>query len=144
MKASTNTNASINAIVATFVVAYKAKQEAVTALRAALKVSGITLDRATLTQPLMQSVAMAYGVTMVVKTRGEGVTWNMDDKGSIAAKRCYATLMADLFRGEAAHTDTLDVPADIQAMAAKLWAMCGAYEGAGKLLATAIANAKVK
>ena len=143
MKASI-TNASLNTIVATFVVAYKAKQDAVAALKANLLAAGIELDRKALAQPLMQSVAMAYGVTMIQKTRGEGCTWNMDDKNSVNAKRCYASLIADLFRGEEEHAALLEVPTDIQALANKLVALTAQYEQAGKLLATAIANAKTQ
>lgn len=38
----------------------------------------------------------------------------------------------------------LDVPADILAAAAKLWALCNEYKEAGKLCASAIATAKAK
>ena len=36
----------------------------------------------------------------------------------------------------------LEVPANILAAAAKLWALCSQYEGAAKLAATALANVK--
>ena len=38
----------------------------------------------------------------------------------------------------------LDVPADILAAAAKLWALCNEYKEAGKLCASALATAKAK
>ena len=38
----------------------------------------------------------------------------------------------------------IDVPADILAAAAKLWALCAQYEKAGTLCASAIASAKAK
>lgn len=38
--------------------------------------------------------------------------------------------------------EELAVPADIQALMNKAWALCSQYEAAGKLAATALANAK--
>jgi hypothetical protein len=38
--------------------------------------------------------------------------------------------------------ESIQVPKDVQAAAAALWALCAEYEGAAKLLATAVAIAK--
>jgi hypothetical protein len=136
-----STSTQLNTIVAQYAAAYKAKQMAITSFKDALTNAGIVLDRKALNQPCMVAIAAAYGVALVAKVRGEGFTWS-DDKVSLAAKQCHKTLLGDLFAGETKHSDALEVPEAIQAAANKLVAMCKEYEQMGKLIATAIANAK--
>jgi hypothetical protein len=134
---------ALNSHVATYVVAYKAGQAAVSVLRDSLLKSGIALVREELRQPLMHSVAMAYGVQLQTKVRGEGVTW-LKDTVSGNASQCHQRLMGDLFGAKGNSKDEFEVPADMQAVADKLVKLAREYDKkfVNVLIATALANAK--
>ena len=147
MSVAIKTNA-LNNLVAAYVVTYKAGQAAAVTLRDALIKSGIALVREELRQPLMHSVALAYGVKLQTKMRGEGVTW-MKDTISGNASQCHQRLLADLFGAVAKSEDVLAVPAEVQAAADKLVKLCSGYKVDGKsveakMRATAIAIALAK
>lgn len=60
-----------------------------------------------------------------------------------AFQRAVSRLMAATKPAQATHEkEELEVPKAIREAAAKLWALCSEYEAAGKLCATAMANAK--
>ena len=113
--------------------------KAVDAIRAALKGQ---LSPEAVQQALMQPVATYYGVKLVAKQRGEGVTWDKDSAKWETAKKSHQRLCASVLGEGKAQRPELDVPADIAAVAAKLVKMCGEYEDAARLIATAIAQAK--
>ena len=113
--------------------------KAIEAIRAALKGQ---MSPETVAAALMQPVATYYGVKLVAKTRGEGVTWDKDSAKWETAKKSHQRLCKSVMGETAKQREELDVPADIAAVAAKLVKMCGEYEDAARLIATAIAQAK--
>lgn len=91
---------------------------------------------------LLQPVATFYGVALVDKERGEGKTWDKASAKWETAKKAHQRLCADVTGKSQNQSDELEVPAHIAKIAAQLVAACAEYEGAAKLIATAIANAK--
>ena len=113
--------------------------KAVEAIRAALKGQ---LSPEAVQQALMQPVATYYGVKLVAKTRGEGVTWDKDSAKWETAKKSHQRLCKSVMGESAKQREELDVPAHIAKLAAQLVAAAGEYEEAARLIATAIAQAK--
>lgn len=122
------TSQTLNQIVLTFVVAYKAKRAAVESLRESLSSAGIALDRKSLNQPVMHAIALAYGITLLPKERGAGVTWNLDDATSVAAKQCHKELLRDLFDGEAVPAkEIVKIPPAVIKLLKEIDALCATY-----------------
>ena len=93
---------------------------------------------------LLKPVAAYYGHTLIAKTRGEGFTLDKEGVNYEATKKALQRLTADVVGKSTAQKDELDVPAHIAKLAAQLVAACAEYESAGRLLATAVAQAKAK
>ena len=91
---------------------------------------------------LLQPVATYYGVKLVAKQRGEGVTWDKDCAKWETAKKSYQRLCASVLGKGKAQLPELAVPADIAAVAAKLVKMCCEYKDTARLIDIAIAQAK--
>ena len=129
----------LNTLVSTALNAAHAYGTAVEGIRSALKGQ---LSPEAVRDALMLPVATYYGVTLVAKTRGEGVTLDTTAAKFEAAKKALQRLCKDVLGKSENQSEELDVPAHIAKLAAALVAACGEYEGAAKLIATAIAQAK--
>ena len=116
---------------------------------------------------LLEPVAAYYKVPVLAKLRGEGdalceyiktiredgkvrtVRALQADEGAVyvegfeAAKKAHQRLVKDVLGKSVSQSEELAVPAHIAKLAAQLVAAAAEYEGAAKLIATAIANAKV-
>lgn len=93
---------------------------------------------------LLEPVAAYYKVSLVAKTRGEGVTWDIENAKFETAKKAHQRLVKDVLGKSVSQSEELAVPAHIAKLAAQLVAAAAEYEGAAKLVATAIANARAK
>lgn len=92
---------------------------------------------------LLGPVAGFYGVALLPKTKGEGFTMDVDARGFEAAKKALYRLTKDVCAGQGnAQRDSVEPTAEMVALAAKLVRLCNEYEGAGRLIAAAIATAK--
>ena len=96
---------------------------------------------------LLPPVAAYYGVKLVQKERGEGVTWDKDAPKFETAKKAHQRLVADVLGKTSASKDELEIPEEIIALARKLVKACEGYEIDGKsvsarMVATAVALAK--
>ena len=111
-----------------------ASHDAYAATVAKLRVAFEGADRATVSLSVKHIAAERYSACL-----NENGNWLDKD---CAAKRHANRLIAAILNVKAADTDSLQVPEDIQTLAAKLVKLCGAYEKSAKLLATAISNAK--
>lgn len=74
----------------------------------------------------------SYEAELAVNAAGKDFSYNIKREGSKAKGKARA----------AAQSDTIEVPADVLAAAVRLVKLCAEYEGAAKLLATAVAAAK--
>lgn len=97
-------------------------------------------DKDTVKATLLPIVAKYYGLSTKVQGSGRMVMQGAESDVSKATKRL--TKLVSVITATVTDKVELDVPADVLAAAAKLWALCAQYEGAGKLAATAIAMAK--
>lgn len=77
------------------------------------------------------------------KTQGSGRVVMTGDKTAVntATRKLNRLIDAIVAKADDAKEE-IEVPADILAAAAKLWALCQQYEGAGKLAAKALATVK--
>ena len=77
------------------------------------------------------------------KTQGSGRIVMTGDKTAVntATRKLNRLIDAIVAKLDSAKEE-IEVPADILEAAAKLWALCAEYEGAGKLAATALAMVK--
>jgi len=132
---------SINTIVSAALTAATAYGKSVEQLRTALKGQ---LSPEDVRAKLMQPVALFYGVQLVAKERGEGVTWDKAHPKFETAKKAHQRLCADVIGKGKDQSAQLEVPAHIAKLAAQLVAAASEYEQAAKLIATAIAQAKTK
>lgn len=142
MKSLTTNQASIlDTAAAKYAKADLVTEQNLDALVKAIKDAGIT-DAKACAPKLMQHIAAARGIELVEKDRGTGKTWPATAQYLAGAKSALSRALKAI-KGEA-HTpqEVLTVPADIQALLNKAWKLCGDYEQAGKLMATAVANAK--
>lgn len=79
------------------------------------------------------------------KTQGSGRIVMTGDKTAVntATRKLNRLIDAIVAKADDAKAkEEIEVPADILEAAAKLWALCAEYEGAGKLAATALAQVK--
>lgn len=76
------------------------------------------------------------------KATGKFVGIDGDKPSNTALYKAVKREMAAMFDAVAKPQQHVAVPAAIAKQAAILWAMCAEYEGAAKLLGTALANAK--
>ena len=97
-------------------------------------------DSETVKATLLPIIAKYYGLSTKVQGSGRVVMQGSESDVSKATKRL--TKLVSVITAVAHDKIELDVPADILAAAAKLWALCAQYESAGKLAATAVAMAK--
>lgn len=95
---------------------------------------------------LLAPVAAYYKVSLVAKTRGEGVTWDIENAKFETARKAHQRLVKDVLGKSVSvsQSEELAVPAHIAKLAQQLVAAAAEYEGAAKLIATAIANARAK
>ena len=91
-------------------------------------------------------VAYRHSVTgwdVATKIQGSGRVVLTGDKTAVnSTTRQINRLLSCLVAKADDAKEEIEVPADILAAAAKLWALCQQYEGAGKLAATAMAMVK--
>lgn len=132
---------TINTIVNTALNAATAYGAAIVDLRAALKG---TMSPDEVRVALLAPVAAYYKVALVAKTRGEGVTWDIENAKFETAKKAHQRLVKDVCGKSVSQSEELAVPAHIAKLAAQLVAAAAEYEGAAKLIATALANARAK
>ena len=135
MKASSNIIAHVNAALN----AASAYGQAINDIRKDLKGQ---LSPEQVKATLMEPIATYYKVELVAKERGEGMTWDKTCAKWETAKKAHQRICADVLGKTVNQSEELDVPAHIAKLAAQLVAACAEYEGANKLLATAVANAK--
>jgi hypothetical protein len=85
-------------------------------------------------------------INLTVKEQGSGRLVMTGDASPVsAATKRLNKLVAVITATVQNKTETeIEVPADILAAAAKLWALCAQYEKAGKICASAIATVKAK
>jgi UDP-N-acetylmuramoylalanine-D-glutamate ligase len=114
---------------------------AISELQAALRGQDVSTVRVA----IMPAVCKYYAVPMVAKQRGEGFRPDSEATNYEAAKKALTRLSQDIVGGKAsAEREELEVPEAVLQAARKLVALCAEYEGAGRLLATAIATAKAE
>ena len=146
----TNTVNAINQAVASYVQAYKQGRKAIADMATAIKGSDLPFERKALAGPLMESVAAAYGVTLIAKVRGEGNTWDLEGsqaKESNAAKQCHKEMLGKLFADESAdHADKSKVviSAEARALLAQLDALYATYPEMRAVCNAYIAKATAK
>ena len=99
-------------------------------------------DKDTVKATLLPIVAKYYGLTTKTQGSGRVVMTGAESDVSKATKRL--TKLVSVITATVTDKVELDVPADILAAAAKLWALCAQYEKAGSICASAIATAKAK
>jgi hypothetical protein len=103
----------------------------------------VLADRTLCADALRPGVAKFHGIELVQKSTGR-LVFPVDHAASDAARQDLSRLCRAVMGQTVRHTLTeeVEVPAHIAKLAAKLVAECNEYEGAAKLLATAIAQAK--
>ena len=84
----------------------------------------------------------SYSVTIETQGTGRIVLVGPDSQVSAVTKRLNKIVA--VITATVQDKTEIDVPADILAAAAKLWALCQQYEKAGSICASAIATAKAK
>lgn len=131
----------LNTLVSTALTAAHAYGTAVAGIKAALKGH---LSPDAVRAALLEPVATFYSVPLIDKTRGEGKTWDKEHAKFETAKKAHQRLCADVLGKKENQAPELDVPAHIAKLAAALVQAAAEYEGAGKLIATALAQAKAK
>lgn len=131
--------ANINTLVHTALNAAHAYGNAVADIRKTLKGQ---MSPEQVRSALLAPVASYYAVALIAKERGEGMTLDSAAPKYEAAKKALQRLVKDVMGKVENQSEELDVPAHIAKLAAQLVQACGEYEGANRLLATAIANAK--
>lgn len=109
-----------------------------TALQAAFK----GCDTETVKATLLPIVAIFYGLT--TKVQGSDRVVMQGDKTAVNTATRKLNRLVAAITATAKDKTEIDVPADILAAAAKLWALCQQYEKAGSICASAIATAKAK
>ena len=93
---------------------------------------------------LLEPVAAYYKVALVDKVRGEGKTWDIENAKFETARKAHQRLVKDVLGKSVSQSEEIAVPSHIAKLAAQLVAAAAEYEGAAKLIATAIANARAK
>lgn len=129
----------LNTLVASALDAAHAYGKSIDGIRAALKGQ---LSPDVVRAALLEPVATYYRVPLIDKTRGEGKTLDKEHAKYEAAKKALQRLSADVMGKNSPQGAEFDVPAHIAKLAAQLVQAASEYEGAAKLIATAIANAK--
>ena len=99
-------------------------------------------DKAQVRSTLLPIIAAYYGVSLKTQESGRVVMQGAESDISKATKRLNK--LVSVITATVQDKTEIDVPADILAAAAKLWALCAQYESAGKLCASALATAKAK
>lgn len=99
-------------------------------------------DRETVQKTLLPIVAKWHGLT--TKTQGTGRVVMQGNATKVNSATTALRRLVSVITATVTDKIELDVPADILAAAAKLWALCNEYKEAGKLCASAIATAKAK
>ena len=137
-------NININTIAALTTTALKAGDElfdSCTELQAEFKGCDKAQVHSTLL-PMVVAYYVAKGQSLTTKEQGSGriVMQGAPSDVSKATKRLNK--LVAVITATVQDKVEIDVPADILAAAAKLWALCAQYEKAGTLCASAIATAK--
>ena len=100
--------------------------------------------------PLVVAYYVAKGIKtdkpiiLTVKEQGSGRLVMTGDASPVSAATKRLNKLVAVITATVQNKVELEVPADILAAAAKLWALCAQYEKAGSLCASAIATAKAK
>jgi hypothetical protein len=93
--------------------------------------------------PIVVAHYVAKGADLASKIRGKSLVMTGDKTAVNTATRKLNRLVAAI-TATVQDKAEIDVPADILAAAAKLWALCQQYEKAGSICASALATAKAK
>lgn len=133
--------ATINNLVTSALDAAHAYGKGIDALRKAFTGQ---LSRDHVSEKIMPAVASYYRVPLVARERGEGVTWDKTHAKYETARKAHQRLVKDIMGASVNQKEEIEVPAHIAKLAAALVQAAGEYEGAAKLIATAIAQAKAK
>lgn len=131
---------SINTMVSSALTSVHAYQHAIDGLRVALK-GQVSHD---VRVAVLPAVASFYKVALVARERGEGVTMDINATKYEAAKKAVQRLVKDIVGKTADSKPELEVPANILDAARKLVALCAEYEGAARLVSTALAIARAE
>jgi hypothetical protein len=97
-------------------------------------------DKAQVRSTLLPIIATYYGVSLKTQESGRIVMQGAESDVSKATKRLNK--LVAVITATVQSKVEIDVPEDILAAAAKLWALCAQYESAGKICASALATAK--
>jgi hypothetical protein len=144
---------TINAAVCAYKQAHEEGLSALATMRTAIKGSGLPLEHGALAQPLMQSMADAYGIVLVDKVRGTGKTWDLESKDKANAKRhnaaktCYSKLMRELFadtHAQAAAKGKVVISAEARALLQQLDELYDTYPEMRAVCNAYIARATAK
>ena len=95
-------------------------------------------DREDIKATVQVNWAAVVGVELKVQGSGR-IVWPAD---AGTAKKACNRLIARIMGDSESQRESIEVPPHIAALAAKLVKACGEYEAAGRLLATAVAQAK--
>ncbi len=140
--ATSNTTTLFSAVAACYDAA-ATFAERVTALRERALKDKVSFNGKDIKVYLMPATAAYYGVTLVDKQKGEGVTWDKDTK-SQTAKKQNDRLAASVLGTTEKQSEEIEIPAELLAAAAKLAKLANEYEGARSLAAKALAAAFAK
>lgn len=83
-------------------------------------------------------------ILLTVKEQGSGRLVMTGDASPVSAATKRLNKLVAVITATVQNKVEIDVPADILAAAAKLWALCQQYEKAGSICASALATAKAK
>jgi hypothetical protein len=124
---------TISNAVRDYVKAHKLQGASIATILTAVKCSNLHFDRKALNQPLMIEVAAAYGVELVAKERGEGFTWDKNNKNKTIAResnnacQCHKEMLGKLFAGSVAQAAEVKISAEAMALLKQLDAMYASY-----------------
>ena len=99
-------------------------------------------DKETVQKTMLPIVASLHGLT--TKTQGTGRVVMQGDATAVNTATTALRRLVAVITATVQEKVEIDVPADILAAAAKLWALCAQYEKAGSICASALATAKAK
>jgi hypothetical protein len=118
--------------------------DACTALQAEFKGCEAELVRNTLRPIVVAYYNEKKSYEVTIEKQGTGRIVLTGDASQVSAVTKRLNKIVAVVTATVADKIEIEVPADILAAAAKLWALCAQYESAGKLCASALATAKAK
>ena len=91
-----------------------------------------------------KGIKVGKPIILTVKEQGSGRLVMQGSASPVSAATKRLTKLVSVITATVQDKTEIDVPADILAAAAKLWALCAEYKLANKICATAVATAKAK